>query len=153
MGLAEGLVVFFSSFCDTPSTEIEVELDSARVVVDQIEQNLFIAFILEEVATDESKRDLTRDWAKRFVRKFYSHWTLFYGRLNSWRQPDHRFAEDFKLVLDNFIDSFVRLGSSTDDQTEVSPLHLGISGLERFGLQRAHFQVTNQLESILKVAL
>lgn len=149
IGLAEGILLVLGGYNESPATKVEVDLDNTKFSVSTIEENLMMAILLDKHA--DTVDDL-RDVGLGMIDTIYQHWQLFYGTMKGWRDAqDNRLGENFKIVMDNFISHFIKFSSTNDDETLISPLRLYPNALERFGMQRSHFLITNQIETILKV--
>jgi First Longin domain of INTU, CCZ1 and HPS4 len=149
VGLSEGLLLFFGEYADKIPTNVETELDDHRFAVETIEENLLMCVLIEEHG---DKTDAIRDEGLALIQVLHKHWKLFYGTFNSWRNAnDKRLNENFKSVMDHFVAQFIRFSSIDEQESLINIQRLQPSGLERFGLQRAQFLLTSQIESILEV--
>jgi hypothetical protein len=149
IGLAEGLLLVFGGYTDSLASSYEVDLDSSKFSCHTIEEGLLMAIVIDK---NSDTVDDVRDVGLNLINALYQHWQLFYGTIKSWRNPqDGRLDENFKIVMDNFISQFIKFSSTNEDENLISPLRLYPNALERFGMQRAHFLMTNQIETILKV--
>ena len=139
VGLAEGIMMFTDSFGEGESDSLVVDADTHALEARRVEGSLMLAVLSSGTGS------------RRLVDVMYKHFCLLYGKLARWRGADGRFSPEFATVFNHFVTAFVALGSTSEAADQLSPQRLLPVGVERFGLQKSHFLVTNQIENILKV--
>lgn len=151
IGLAEGLLLVFGGFTDTEAANLEVDLEITSFAVKTVEENLLMAVVIDK---HPDTLDDVRDPGLDLISRLYEHWRLFYGSIKAWRDPqDGRLGDNFRVVMDHFIAQFIKFSATNEDESLISPLRLYPIALERLGMQKTHFLITNQIENVLKVDL
>ena len=139
IGLVEGVMVFTDGFGEGHSDCLMVDADSHSLEAKIVEKNLIIAVIC--IGAE----------ARPVLEAFCRHFSLFYGRFSFWRQEDGHMKKEFRAVMDHFVEMFTALGSTGEMIDKINPSRFLPVGIERFGLQKTQFIVTNQIDNLLKV--